>query len=88
MTKILKTTGAMAIAVTFAALTVAAPAFADECTDTIDMVTEASNSANLSQQDHDKVAAAKIEALNQQAAGDVEGCVITLAEAKMMLNLQ
>ena len=88
MTNIVKTIGALTIAATIGAFAIASPALADDCTDTISMVTDAATTANLSQQDLDKVSAAKADAMNKQAAGDVEGCLTSLMETKTMLNLQ
>ena len=64
------------------------PAMADDCTDMIDQVTVALNSANISAEDATKVEAARATAINKQQAGDANGCVSELVEARAILNLE
>jgi len=64
------------------------PAFADDCADTIAMVTNTADAGGLSQADMDAVNAALAEATEKQTAGDAEGCLASLSSAKQMLNLE
>ena len=79
---------ALALGVAMAIAVVTAPAFADDCTDTIAMVTNTSEESGLTQADMDAVTAALVEATEKQAAGDTDGCLASLADAKQMLNLE
>ena len=88
MSIFLKATGVLTVAVGIGAYIIASSVQADDCTDTINMVSEAASTAGLGQADLDKVSAAKADAMNKQAAGDVEGCLASLSETKAMLNLQ
>jgi hypothetical protein len=64
------------------------PAFADDCSDAIAMVTNAAEAGGLTEADAAAVNAAIVEATDKQTAGDGEGCLASLASAKQMLNLE
>ncbi len=66
----------------------AMPAYADDCTDNMAKVEEAVASAQLSEADMSAVQAFIEDARAKQAAGDVEGCSTTLAEAKTVLEIE
>ena len=66
----------------------AMPAFADDCTDAMAVVEEAVSSAQLSEQDMASVQGLIEDARAKQAAGDIEGCATTLAEAKTVLQVE
>jgi hypothetical protein len=52
------------------------------------MVTNTSEESGLTQADIDAVTAALVEATEKQSAGDADGCLASLADAKQMLNLE
>jgi len=66
----------------------AMPAFADDCTDNMTKVEEAIATAQLNEQDMASVQGLIEDARAKQAAGDVEGCATTLAEAKTVLQVE
>ena len=66
----------------------ATPAYADACSDSLAKVEEAVASAQLSEQDMASVQGFIEDARAKQAAGDVDGCTTTLAEAKAALQIE
>jgi hypothetical protein len=66
----------------------AVPAYADDCSDNMAKVEEATATAQLTEQDMKSVQGFVEDARAKQAAGDVEGCATTLAEAKTVLQIQ
>lgn len=66
----------------------AMPAYADECTDAMAVVEQATASAQLNEQDSASVQSLIDDAKAKQAAGDVEGCATTLMEAKTILQVE
>ncbi len=64
------------------------PAMADDCSDMIEQVTVALGSANITAEEATKVESARASALNKQQAGDANGCVSVLVEARAILNLE
>jgi hypothetical protein len=73
---------------TVASFGFAVPAFADACTDNMAVVEEAIATAQLTEQDMASVQGLIEDARAKQAAGDVEGCATTLAEAKTVLQVE
>ncbi len=64
------------------------PAYADECTDAMATVEQATASAQLNEQDSASVQSLIDDAKAKQAAGDVNGCATTLMEAKTILQVE
>ncbi len=73
----------MAVAFAFAAT----PALAD-CKQDIENVKTIAPGAELSDEDKEKVEAATKAAAEKQAAGDEDGCVAELMDAKTILKIQ
>jgi len=74
--------------VAVAAIGFAMPAFADDCTDNMAVVEEAVATAQLAEADMASVQSLIEDARSKQAAGDVDGCAATLAEAKTILQVE
>ncbi len=87
MYKLLNKFSAITLAMGILALGISTAAHADECSDTLSMIEDASQSATLAPDDAETVAAAKAEAMDKHAAGDINGCLASLVDAKQMLNL-
>ena len=87
MFNLLNKISAITLAAGVLALGISTSAIADECSDTLSMIDEVAQSAALAPDDAEKVNAAKAEAMDKHAAGDINGCLASLADAKQMLNL-
>lgn len=77
-----------AVSIIAASFGFAMPAYADECTDAMAVVEQATASAQLNEQDSASVQSLIDDAKAKQAAGDVEGCATSLMEAKSILKVE
>ena len=66
----------------------ALPASADDCSNLINRVSVAMTTANLPSEDVIKIESARASAAEKQVAGDIDGCMADLVEAKAILNLE
>jgi len=87
MNALIKKTALTGSVLAMAAIGTILPAVADDCSDMLSKVTEASAQVNLPAQQAQQVEAYRASALEKQNAGDTAGCVADLTAAADILGI-